>query len=47
MDKSLQFVCDALPFIVLGVQEDVLSAYVVWYAVNGFFQHSDADVRLG
>ncbi|HNA27070.1 MAG TPA: hypothetical protein PKL10_16585 [Nitrospira sp.] len=47
MDKSLQFVCDALPFIALGVQEDVLSAYVVWYAVNGFFQHSNVDVRLG
>mgnify|MGYP000237461473 FL=1 len=47
MDKSLQFVCDALPFFALGVQKDVLSAYVVWYAVNGFFQHSDADVRLG
>ena len=46
VDKSLRFVCDALPFIALGVQEDVLSAYVVWYAVNGFFQHSDADVRL-
>lgn len=47
LDKSLQFVFDALPFIALGVQEDVLSAYFVWYAVNGFFQHSNVDVRLG
>ncbi len=47
VDKSLQFVFDALPFIALGVQEDVLSAYFVWYAVNGFFQHSNVDVRLG
>lgn len=47
VDKSLQFVFDALPFIALGIQEDVLSAYFVWYAVNGFFQHSNVDVRLG
>lgn len=47
IDKGLQFVFDALPFLALGVQEDVLSLYFVWYAVNGFFQHSNADVRLG
>lgn len=47
VDKSLQFVLDALPFIALSVQEDVLSLYFVWYAVNGFFQHSNVDVRLG
>ena len=47
LDKGLQFVFDALPFLALGVQEDVLSLYFVWYAVNGFFQHSNVDVRLG
>jgi sterol desaturase/sphingolipid hydroxylase (fatty acid hydroxylase superfamily) len=47
VDKSLQFLFDALPFICLGVPEEVLSLYFVWYAVNGFFQHSNADVRLG
>lgn len=47
VDKSLQFLFDALPFIALGVQEDVLSLYFVWFAVNGFFQHSNVDVRLG
>ncbi len=47
IDKSLQFLFDALPFIAVGVSEDVLSLYFVWYAVNGFFQHSNADVRLG
>jgi sterol desaturase/sphingolipid hydroxylase (fatty acid hydroxylase superfamily) len=47
IDKSLQFVFEALPFICLGVKEDVLSLYFVWYAVNGFFQHSNVDVRLG
>ena len=33
--------------LALGVREDVLSLYFVWYAVNGFFQHSNVDVRLG
>lgn len=37
---------DTLPFIALGVHE-VLSLYFVWYAVNGFFQHSNVNVRLG
>ena len=26
---------------------EVLAAYFVFYAVNGFFQHSNCDVRLG
>ncbi len=47
LDKSLQFVFDALPFIALGVEESVLSLYFVWYAINGFFQHSNVDVQLG
>lgn len=47
VDKTLQFIFDALPFIAMGVEEDVLSLYFVWYAVNGFFQHSNVDVRLG
>ncbi|MDR4481095.1 MAG: sterol desaturase family protein [Nitrospira sp.] len=46
IDKSLQFMFDTLPFIALGVHE-VLSLYFVWYAVNGFFQHSNVNVRLG
>lgn len=47
VDKSLQFLLDALPFIVMGVPPDVLSLYFVFYAVNGFFQHSNVDVKLG
>ena len=47
VDKSLQFVADALPFIVLGVGPAVLSLYFLLYAVNGFFQHSNCRVRLG
>ncbi len=47
IDKGLQIFLDTLPFLVLGVQEDVLALYVVCYAINGFFQHSNIDVRLG
>lgn len=47
IDKALQFLFDSVPFIVLGVGEDVLSLYFVGYAVNGFFQHCNIDVRLG
>lgn len=47
IDKSLQFLLDALPFIVMGVPPAVLSLYFVFYAVNGLFQHSNVDVKLG
>lgn len=47
VDKALQFLFDTLPFVALGVGEDVLSLYFVGYAVNGFFQHCNIDVRLG
>ncbi|MEE3232862.1 MAG: GH3 auxin-responsive promoter family protein [Candidatus Latescibacterota bacterium] len=47
VDKSLQFIGDSLPFILLGVSEDVLALYFVFYAVNGFFQHSNVEMRFG
>lgn len=47
LDKSLQFLGDTLPFILLGVVPEVFAAYFVLYAINGFYQHSNADVRLG
>lgn len=46
-DKALQFLCDSLPFIILGIGPDVLAYYFVVYATSGFFQHSNADLRLG
>ena len=46
-EQALQFMVDALPFILLGLHPDVLSIYFVFYAVNGFFQHSNCDIRLG
>lgn len=47
VDKSLQFLCDGLPFILLGVSEQVMALYFVVYSIKGFFQHSNVDVRLG
>ena len=47
IDKGLQVFLDTLPFLLLGVGEDVLALYVVCYAINGFFQHCNIDVRLG
>jgi sterol desaturase/sphingolipid hydroxylase (fatty acid hydroxylase superfamily) len=47
LEKALQFLLDALGFIILGVPEDVLALYFVFYATNGFFQHSNIDARYG
>ena len=47
VDKGLQVFLDTLPFLLVGVGEDVLGLYVVCYAINGFFQHCNINVRLG
>ena len=47
IEKAVQFAVDTLPFALVGVSTDVLGAYFVFYAINGFFQHSNCDVRLG
>lgn len=47
IDKTLQFLVDILPFILLGVSPEVMSFYFVFYAVNGFLQHSNVKMRYG
>ncbi len=47
LEKAVQFAVDTLPFALVGVSTEVLAAYFVFYAINGFFQHSNCDVRLG
>ncbi|NKB71593.1 MAG: hypothetical protein GKR89_31350 [Candidatus Latescibacteria bacterium] len=47
LEKALQFQLDALPFILLGVGAETLALYFVFYAVNGFFQHCNIELRLG
>ena len=47
VDKALQFLLDVLPFMLLGVGESVIALYFVFYAVNGFFQHSNIQMKFG
>lgn len=47
IEKGLQFMLDALPFLLMGVSENVIAMYFVLYAINGFFQHSNIKLRFG
>jgi ornithine lipid hydroxylase len=47
LEKSLQFLLDTLPFIILGAGPELLAYYFVFYSISGLFQHSNIDVRLG
>ncbi|MCY4447640.1 MAG: sterol desaturase family protein [Chloroflexi bacterium] len=47
IEKAVQYTVDTLPFALVGVPPEVLAAYFVFYALNGFFQHSNCRVRLG
>lgn len=47
LEKALQYLFDALPFVLMGVQAEVVALYFVFYATNGFFQHSNIELRLG
>ena len=47
IEKAVQYTVDTLPFALMGVSQEVLSAYLIFYALNGFFQHSNCRVRLG
>jgi len=47
LDKLLQYFVDTMPFILLGVSQEVVSLYFAVYAVKGFFQHSNIDAKLG
>lgn len=47
LEKALQMAFDTLPFMLLGVGAEVIALYFVFYAVNGFFQHSNIRMRFG
>ena len=47
LDKALQFLGDTVLFLLIGVSPEVFATYFVVYALNGFYQHSNANVRLG
>ena len=47
IEKTLQMCLDSLPFLLIGVHEQVLALYYIAYAANGFFQHCNIHVRYG
>jgi sterol desaturase/sphingolipid hydroxylase (fatty acid hydroxylase superfamily) len=47
LEKVLHFSCDSLPFLLLGVAPEAIAGYFVFYAINGFFQHSNVRLRYG
>lgn len=47
VEIALQFSLDSLPFILVGVTEEVLALYFVFHSVNGFFQHCNIRLRFG
>lgn len=47
IEKAMQFLVDALPFILLGISQEALALYFVFYSVNGFFQHSNVNLKMG
>ena len=46
IEKTLQFMLDSLPFILMGVDPHVIGFWFVLYSVNGFFQHSNIQLRF-
>jgi sterol desaturase/sphingolipid hydroxylase (fatty acid hydroxylase superfamily) len=47
LEKALHFLLDSVPFMLLGVAPEVLAGYFLLYSVNGFFQHSNVQLRYG
>lgn len=47
LEKVLHFTLDTVPFLLLGVAPEVLAGYFLLYSVNGFFQHSNIELRYG
>lgn len=47
IEKALHFMLDSLPFVLLGVDPQVIGFWFVLYSVNGFFQHSNIHLRFG
>ena len=47
LEKALQMALDSVPFLLMRVDERVLSLYYIAYAANGFFQHCNIRLRYG
>ena len=47
IEKAFQMALDSLPFVLMGVDPQVLALYYLSYATNGFFQHCNIELRYG
>jgi sterol desaturase/sphingolipid hydroxylase (fatty acid hydroxylase superfamily) len=47
IERSLQFLIDSFPFMLLGVKEEALAMYFLFFSVNGFFQHCNIYLKYG
>jgi ornithine lipid hydroxylase len=47
LEKLLHFTVDSVPFLLMGVAPQVIAGYFLLYSVNGFFQHSNLNLRYG
>jgi sterol desaturase/sphingolipid hydroxylase (fatty acid hydroxylase superfamily) len=47
LDKLVEFSFTMLLFLALGTSIEVISYYYIFFAITGFIQHANIDVRLG
>lgn len=47
IERSLQFLIDSVPFMLIGVKEEALAMYFLFFSVNGFFQHCNIYLKYG
>lgn len=47
LERILQVVLEALPFLALGVREEVIALRFLVFAAHGFFQHCNIELKLG
>lgn len=47
VEKFSQYFLDVAPFLILGVTDDVIAVFLVFYSLNALLQHSNTRMRLG
>lgn len=47
VEKALQFFLDSAPLAILGVREEVLAPFYVFYSLNAFLQHANISMHFG
>lgn len=47
LDKLVEFLFTVFIFFALGMKTEVFAYYYLFYAVTGYFQHSNIDIKLG